>query len=99
MGLRRRLSGTALWLVLAIAAQPSAQGGPPPQGRGATPQGGRGGRQATFPAQQRPPGDPAVIARGNGIGNPSNASQTYLVDGRQYVLVAVGDALYAFVLN
>jgi alcohol dehydrogenase (cytochrome c) len=33
------------------------------------------------------------------IGNPSNASQTYLVDGRQYVLVAVGDALYSFVLN
>ena len=67
MGLRRRLSGTALWLVLAIAVQPSAQGGPPPQGRGATPQGGRGGGQATFPAQQRPPGDPAVIARGNGL--------------------------------
>ena len=33
------------------------------------------------------------------IGNPSNASQTYLVDGRQHVLVAVGDSLYAFALN
>jgi alcohol dehydrogenase (cytochrome c) len=33
------------------------------------------------------------------IGNPSNASQTYLVGGRQHVLVAVGDALYAFALN
>src|SRR5262245_33791927 len=32
------------------------QGGAPPQGRG------RGG---TFPAQQRPPGDPAQIAKGN----------------------------------
>jgi alcohol dehydrogenase (cytochrome c) len=32
------------------------------------------------------------------IGNISNAPQTYLVDGRQYVLVAVGDALYAFVM-
>lgn len=33
------------------------------------------------------------------IGNPSNASQTYLMDGRQHVLVAVGETLYAFVLN
>jgi cytochrome c oxidase cbb3-type subunit 3 len=31
-------------------------------------QGGRGrGNPATFPAQQRPPGDPALIARGQGI--------------------------------
>ena len=33
------------------------------------------------------------------IGDPSNAPQTYLVDGRQQVLVAVGDTLFAFVLN
>jgi alcohol dehydrogenase (cytochrome c) len=32
------------------------------------------------------------------IGNASNAAQTYLVDGRQHVLVAVGDTLYAFTL-
>jgi outer membrane protein assembly factor BamB len=32
------------------------------------------------------------------IGNASNAPQTYLVDGRQHVLVAIGDTLYAFVL-
>jgi alcohol dehydrogenase (cytochrome c) len=32
------------------------------------------------------------------IGNISNAPETYAIDGRQYVLVAVGDALYAFVL-
>ena len=32
------------------------------------------------------------------IGNISNAPQTYLVDGKQHVLVAVGDALYAFSL-
>ena len=32
------------------------------------------------------------------IGNPSNAPQTYMVDGRQHVLVAVGDTLYAFAL-
>src|SRR4029079_4074987 len=32
-------------------------------------QGGRGGRGqiATFPAQQRPPGDPAAIARGKSL--------------------------------
>jgi alcohol dehydrogenase (cytochrome c) len=30
------------------------------------------------------------------IGNITNAPQTYLVDGRQHVLVAVGDTLYAF---
>src|SRR5512145_2184839 len=69
MGSLRPLSLTALWLVVTIAVQPSAQSGPPPptQGRGAAPQGGRGGGQATFPAQQRPPGDAALIARGNGL--------------------------------
>ena len=29
-------------------------------------------------------------------GNISNAPETYLVDGRQHVLVAVNDTLYAF---
>jgi alcohol dehydrogenase (cytochrome c) len=32
------------------------------------------------------------------IGNMSNGPQTYLVDGRQYLLVAVGERLYAFTL-
>jgi alcohol dehydrogenase (cytochrome c) len=32
------------------------------------------------------------------IGNASNAPQTYLVDGRQHVLIAIGDTLYSFVL-
>ena len=32
------------------------------------------------------------------IGNVSNAPQTYLVDGRQHVLVAAGDRLYSFAL-
>jgi alcohol dehydrogenase (cytochrome c) len=31
------------------------------------------------------------------IGNPSNAPQTFLIDNRQYVLVAVNESLYAFV--
>jgi cytochrome c oxidase cbb3-type subunit 3 len=70
MGSVRTLVLAALWVVATTAVQPSAQTGPPPpqpQGRGAGPPGGRGGRQATFPAQQRPPGDPASIARGNGL--------------------------------
>ena len=38
----------------------------PPQGRGGA--GRQGGNPtATFPAQQRPPGDPALIARGHGL--------------------------------
>jgi alcohol dehydrogenase (cytochrome c) len=32
------------------------------------------------------------------IGQVSNAPQTYMVDGRQHVLVAAGDSLYAFTL-
>jgi alcohol dehydrogenase (cytochrome c) len=33
------------------------------------------------------------------IGNVSNAPQTYVIDGRQHVLVAAGDALFAFALR
>jgi alcohol dehydrogenase (cytochrome c) len=33
------------------------------------------------------------------IGTISNAPITYMLDGRQYVLVATGERLYAFVLN
>jgi len=33
------------------------------------------------------------------IGNVSNAPETYLVDGRQHVLVAAGDTMFAFALN
>jgi alcohol dehydrogenase (cytochrome c) len=32
------------------------------------------------------------------IGSPSNAPQTYAIDGKQYVLVAVGDTLYSYSL-
>jgi len=43
----------------------AAQGPPAaPPGQGPPGPGGRGRGQATFPAQQRPPGDPAAIARG-----------------------------------
>ena len=33
------------------------------------------------------------------IGNGTNAPETYLLDGKQYLLQAVGDMIYAFVLN
>ena len=32
------------------------------------------------------------------IGNVSNAPMTYMLDGRQYLLVAAGDTLFAFAL-
>src|SRR5258707_5072824 len=47
----------------AAPAPPAGVQGPPGQGPGPA-QGGRGRGQATFPAQQRPPGDPVLIARG-----------------------------------
>jgi cytochrome c oxidase cbb3-type subunit 3 len=48
--------------------QPPAQGAPAaPAGQGPPAQPGRGRAQATFPAQQRPPGDPTMIARGQQI--------------------------------
>jgi alcohol dehydrogenase (cytochrome c) len=48
-----------------------------------------------FVARDAATGKPLWHAR---IGSPSNAPQTYTVDGRQHVLVAVGDTLYAFTL-
>ena len=33
------------------------------------------------------------------LGSVSNAPQTYMIDGRQYLLVAAGDALFAFYLH
>jgi cytochrome c oxidase cbb3-type subunit 3 len=59
------LAAAAALFVLIVAVQPSAQGGAPPQQPG--PGGRGGGGRATFPAQQRPPGDPSLIARGNGL--------------------------------
>jgi len=49
-----------------------------------------------FVARDPANGRPLWHAR---IGNVSNAPETYMLDGRQYVLVAAGDTLYAFVLN
>ena len=52
-----------------------------------------GGNLVAFDARN---GTPMWHSR---IGSLSNAPQTYRVDGRQYVLAAVGDRLYAFALN
>lgn len=51
------LAAAAALYTFIIVVTPAAQGGPP-QGRGAPP---------PFPAQLRPPGDPALIARGTGL--------------------------------
>ena len=55
--------------------------------------GDAGGNFVAFDATS---GTPLWHAR---IGGISNAPETYLVDGRQHVLVAVGDTLYAFALQ
>jgi cytochrome c oxidase cbb3-type subunit 3 len=52
------LAAAAALFTLTLAVNLTAQGGPPPQGRNARP---------PFPAALRPPGDPAVIARGSGL--------------------------------
>jgi cytochrome c oxidase cbb3-type subunit 3 len=64
-------AGAALFLSF-IAIHVAAQGGAPAQGQGG--RGGRGGGgggggapTTTFPGQQRPSGDPAVIAKGNSL--------------------------------
>ena len=49
-----------------------------------------------FVARDAKTGKPLWHAR---IGRHSNAPQTYAVDGRQHVLVAVNDTLYAFALD
>ena len=78
MGPRTSLVAASVVMLASLAVQIAAQGapqpvppaqgaqGPPaaPPGQGPPGQGGRGRGQATFPAQQRPPGDPAMIARG-----------------------------------
>jgi alcohol dehydrogenase (cytochrome c) len=55
--------------------------------------GDRGGNLVAYDAAN---GKPLWHTR---LGNISNAPQTYMLDGRQYVLVAAGDSLYAFTIN
>jgi alcohol dehydrogenase (cytochrome c) len=47
-------------------------------------------------AQDAATGKPLWNAR---IGNVSNAPQTFLLDGKQYITAATGDMLWAFVMN
>ncbi len=63
---KNSLAAAAMLLMMCIAVRLAAQVPPPapPAGQGPPGQGGRGRGQATFPAQQRAPGDPALIARG-----------------------------------
>ena len=79
MEMRHRVIAAAVAVFAWTAVQAAAIQDPPPpagaqQGRGAGPgaQGGGDGRQgagrgANFPQQQRPPGDPALIARGRAL--------------------------------
>src|SRR5687767_5910093 len=58
-------TGLVASMFVVTGAQQPAPAGPPPAPGAPQPPGGRQGRgPGTFPAQQRPPGDPAVIARG-----------------------------------
>jgi cytochrome c oxidase cbb3-type subunit 3 len=67
----RSLIAGAVLFVMTISVHPFAQDGPPAQGappaQGGAAAGRGGGGRATFPAQQRAPGDPVLIARGNGL--------------------------------
>jgi cytochrome c oxidase cbb3-type subunit III len=56
-------AGAALFTLIAAVHSSAQAPAQPPQGGG----GRGGGGRATFPAQQRPPGDPALIARGIGL--------------------------------
>ena len=53
-----------------------------------------GGNFVAFDADQR-----ASRSGTRASARSRNAPETYMLDGRQYVLVAVGDTLYAFTLN
>jgi cytochrome c oxidase cbb3-type subunit 3 len=74
MQVRTGFAAVAITSVIAIVAQPGAtarqQPPAPPTGQPAAPAppgGGRQGRGAVFPAQQRSPGDPAAIERGRAL--------------------------------
>ena len=67
----------AMVFIVSVAARPAAQDAPPGRGGAGPGAGGGGGnRGAAFPAQQRAPGDPARIARGNGLYGSTAAPAT-----------------------
>jgi alcohol dehydrogenase (cytochrome c) len=87
-------SGKTVWRHQFVTATPSGRGSP-----GLLTTAGRllfgGDVSGNFVAFDAAKGTPLWHAR---IGQVTNAPQTYLVDGRQHVLVAAGDTLYAFAL-
>jgi cytochrome c oxidase cbb3-type subunit 3 len=69
---RYAIAAAAILFSTAVVATTGVQAPPPapapaPQAPTGQPLPGRGRGPGTFPAQQRPPGDPAVIARGKGL--------------------------------
>jgi alcohol dehydrogenase (cytochrome c) len=88
-------TGKTVWRHKFATATPSGRGSPGLL----TTAGGLlfgGDVSGNFVAFDAAKGTPLWRAR---IGQVSNAPQTYLVDGKQHVLVAAGDTLYAFGLN
>jgi alcohol dehydrogenase (cytochrome c) len=87
-------TGKTVWRHKFATATPTGRGSP-----GLLTTAGRllfgGDVSGNFVAFDAAKGTPLWHAR---IGQVSNAPQTYLVDGRQHVLVAAGDVLYAFAL-
>jgi alcohol dehydrogenase (cytochrome c) len=55
-----------------------------------------GDASGNFVAYDAATGKPLWHSR---IGQPTNPPQTWMIDGHQYVMVAVGEMLYAYVLN
>jgi alcohol dehydrogenase (cytochrome c) len=87
-------TGKAVWR----EEYPSANGGSGGGGGLLTTAGGLvfgGDAGGNIVAHDAKTGKPIWHAR---IGNVSNAPTTYLLDGRQYLLVAAGDMLYSFTL-
>jgi cytochrome c oxidase cbb3-type subunit 3 len=62
-----RQRGALAATIVTLAGATVLLGAQPAPGAGATGQNPPDRQQATFPAQQRPPGDPAVIARGRAL--------------------------------
>ena len=87
-------TGKTVWRHKFATATPSGRGAP-----GLLTTAGRllfgGDVSGNFVAFDAAKGTPLWHAR---IGQVTNAPQTYLVDGRQHVLVATGDTLYSFAL-
>ena len=45
------------------------------------------------------PANDKILWHAGLMGSPSNGMTTYMLDGRQHLLVGAGDSLYSFALN